>query len=834
MIAKTKNISKLKKNNNVLCFLVLSFLNVSILSINAQNLSVSSDQNNQINQIVSYLEYSLNVMGDPDMSVQDKEVISTSSYLNVFKDANVQIEDDLTEKRSQPVYKNVQAYLRDISFFFQKAVFELKITSIEKKLSEEEKPYFIVTVQRKISGQTKSNQKFSNTVTRYIELVPNFQQELKIVSIYSTKLFQSEENIQWWDKLSNNWKKEFAKYIVLSEGFTLANLMETKGAFNWKENYEWLDNNGKYHQLSLTKDAWSDKIQSLFLIQQINLSGENFFTNVQPLSKFIYLERVNLENTQVKNLDGLRNATSLKELYLTNTNIDNIEAVVNLTQLEKLYLGNTKLLSISGIENLFRLKDLNISHTFIAGKEMSKIAHLKSIETLNISKCKISDFQFVTGLQNLKSLDISGTDVQNMLFLSSSKQLERLWIENTVVASLEPLKELEKLQYIFCDGSAITKTEAKAFATYLPKCMVIYESKLLNSWWENIPDDVKKSFHASTNNAFQPTKEELHQIIRTKQLILSNKNIKDIAWIKYFTNIEILDLSNNPLENIAPLIQSKSLLEINLSNTLVKDISVLGALDAINEIQLENTAITSLASLQNLELLRFLNINNTKVPTQDAFRFQADHENVLVIYNSTTLNKWWMELPNAWKEVLQTRFSVSAPTDAQLHKISRVTDFTIENNTQITTLEPIKELRNIRNLTVVGTNISNIADLYYLYLLKSLNIARNPIQDFTIIGTLFSLEELNMSSVRIKDISFLSQNTYIQSLNISNTQVKNLKPIANYRYLLTLDISNTPVVNLNALKKLPLQKLICFNTKLKPKQIEAFKKLHPTCEVIFY
>lgn len=817
-------------------YVVLLAIGASFIFPNyAQQLSVSAETKSQITQIVSYLEYSLNVMGDAEMEIADKEVISNESYLRIFSYPNVQIEDDLSEHRSQPIYKNVQAYLRDISFFFQKAQFELKIISIEKKLNTENQPYYLVSAQQKINAITKSNQKFSSSKTRFIELNPSGQIDLKIVSIYSTKLLQVDDNIQWWDKLSNNWKKEFAKYITLSEGFTLANLMETQGTFNWKESYEWIDNGGKSHQLSFTKETWSAKIQSLFQIQHINLSGENFFNNIHPLAKFIYLEKVNLENTQVNNLEGLRNATNLKELYLTNTNIDNIEAISNLTQLEKLHLGNTKLLSLRGIENLFRLNNLNISNTLLSGKEISKIAHLKSLETLNISKCKISDFQFITGLNNLQSLDISSTDVQNLLFLSSSVQLERLWIENTAVASLEPLKELEKLQYIFCDGSAITRDEVLSFETNQPKCIVIFESDLLLKWWISVPEIVRQRFKSNIININEPTNQELHQIIKTKNLKLVNLDLETIDWLRYFTILEDLDLSQNPLKDINVLNNLKSLKTLNLSNTLVNDLVPIMSLPNLETLYIENTSISSLKQIAALiESLKILNIDNTQVSNEEAFMFQNTYSQILVIYKSEKLINWWNELPTEWQEIFQKRFSISAPTSAQLHKIALVTDFEIIDNLKITSLEPLRELRHIQQLRINKTNVTNIDVLFYLYLLKQLDVAQNPIQNFIAIGDLFKLEDLNMSSVRIKDISFLSQNTYLKSLNISNTQVKNLKPLANHRYLLTLDISNTPVVNLKTLKKLPLQKLICFNTKLKPKQIQLFKQQHPHCEVVYY
>ncbi len=814
------------------CLLIGLFC--SSVFLNAQNLAVSNEVSLQITQIVSYLEYSCNVMGDPDMELIDKEMISNESYLRIFSSPAVQIEDDLTDNRSRPIYKNVQAYLRDIQFFFQKANFEMKITSIDKKTGEDNNLYYLVTLQRKINGVTKNNQPFSNTSTRYIELNPTNSADLKIVSIYTTKLFQVDENIQWWEKLSNNWKKEFSKHIYLSGDLSLAQFTEMKGLFNWKDSYEWIDDKGKKHELKFSKETWSEKIQTLFQLKNLNLSGETFFTNVNPLSKFTELEKVNLENTQVKNLDGLRNAIFLKELSLSNTNIDQLESIARLPNLEKLNVSNTRLISLSGIENFSRLTALSVANTLLSPKELAKLGNVKTIESLNISNLKIENFQFIGQLPKLKNVDISKSDVKNLEFLSNAQSLERLWFENTVVESLKPLEKLPNLQYIFCDGSAVTKTEVKSFNQFQPKCIVIYESALLINWWKTVPEIVKQPFLVNIINPEEPNKEELHQIIRTKKLSLSDRNIDDIAWIRFFTNLEELDLSNNPFQNIDPLIQLKSLTNINLSYTEVQNFSVLGSLDALKEIKLANTSIANLVPFRNLAQLELLDVNYTSVTKEECVRFENQYPQVLLLYKSANLVEWWQSLPTEWKTLLEDRFSMRLPNEMQLHQMVRVADFSIKKNTKIVNIEPLKEFRNVQYLSISETNISDIQVLYYLNQLKSLDLSRNPILDFSIISNLYYLEELNLSSLRLKDISFLAKNTRLKSLNISNTQVKNLKPIANHKTIEMLDISNTSVNNLNALKKLPLKKLICFNSKLKPKQIQNFKQQHPNCEVLFY
>ena len=75
----------------------------------------------QIRRLMGFLEFSLNTLGDPETSTREKEVIINESYAKAFLSDKVQVEDDLDENREILTYKDVQAYLKDVDFFFKKA-----------------------------------------------------------------------------------------------------------------------------------------------------------------------------------------------------------------------------------------------------------------------------------------------------------------------------------------------------------------------------------------------------------------------------------------------------------------------------------------------------------------------------------------------------------------------------------------------------------------------------------------------------------------------------------------------------------------------------------------
>ena len=66
---------------------------------------------------VRFLEYLLNTVGNSQTSARDKDVIIRESYLKIFQNGKVQVEDDLVFDRKVVTNKDVTAYFRDLEFF---------------------------------------------------------------------------------------------------------------------------------------------------------------------------------------------------------------------------------------------------------------------------------------------------------------------------------------------------------------------------------------------------------------------------------------------------------------------------------------------------------------------------------------------------------------------------------------------------------------------------------------------------------------------------------------------------------------------------------------------
>jgi hypothetical protein len=202
---------------------------VSFLIFPGLSITVSGQQSNtgkesnpelqayekQAQQLVEFIESTFNTLGDPGVTIREKDIIINDSYLKLFRDEKVQIEDDLDEYRLVVTNKNVQAYLKDITFFFKQVTFDFTIEEISQEITETGQVFFKVSLQRNLTGTTIGDSLVNNVRMRYIEInLDQDKKDLKIASIYTTKLSEQGDMANWWYQLPYPWKAYFSKPII--------------------------------------------------------------------------------------------------------------------------------------------------------------------------------------------------------------------------------------------------------------------------------------------------------------------------------------------------------------------------------------------------------------------------------------------------------------------------------------------------------------------------------------------------------------------------------------------------------------------------------------------
>lgn len=774
---------------------------------------------------VRFLEYLLNTVGNSQTSARDKDVIIRESYLKIFQNGKVQVEDDLVFDRKVVTNKDVTAYFRDLEFFYKNIEFKFNIREIKPGQKENGQVFFSASLDRTLTATGLKGEKISNIKPRFIEVnLDEKSQELKIASIYTTKISRDDELKAWWTSLDPEWKLYF------------------KSRF----------------QLPKTDSVDLGKLYKFVAVDSLNLSGKSQIKHLKPLSELRDLKFLDISNTTIEDLSPISNITfletlnlsstptaaikfikysdRLRDLDISNTKIEDISELANLTNLQVFKASNTSIQSFAVLNQFKSLKTLDLNESGF--NTIENIKDLTVLENLSLRKNYILNYSLLSKLSSLISLDLSETNFEDLSPVSSMTDLVYLDITACNIADLSPITSLKSLKKIAADETKITQEDATVFVRNHPEILLIHHVKDLQSWWESL-SMAWKNVLVKINPELKiekPRIEILTQTLNLPVLNLDDSGIESLMPLVRFVALTSISISNNQkVDNILPLQEIKTLRQLTAKNTSVQDGSGLKENVLLERIDLEGSPILSISSLSSLPKLSYLNVNSSRVKEFEFPEFLLIRPDVSIIYRSDSLFSWWEGLNEEWKQVFSEKYKLStSPTTEELHHLTAVASLTLER-VSFTSLEPLTIFSNLRRLTVFDSPTMTLSPLSQLTKLTSLKLSQIPAIDYLPIAGLVNLEELDLSNTGIEELIALSRLTNLKKLNLSGTNIKSLKGIEPLKKLEELDVASTDLRSLKALEdSIALKKLTCFNTRLTPRIVNSFKESFPKCEVRFY
>ena len=798
----------------------------------------------QSRQLVSFLSFSMNTLGAPQTTTREKDIIINQSYLKIFRDSEVQVEDDLAGERSTVTNKDVQAYLKDIDFFFKEVQFELNIEDINHRFREGNQLYFIVTMSRNISGITIDGDTLNNSQPRFIEINLNDEnRDLKIVSMYTTNLSKKEELSNWWNSMPWQWKKMFGPMIPIAPNMTLWDALETNerlqigdtlimaradtveqnnavnlsDVLSGKKTLRFEDTliYNRFDTLILNSPRLFNELSRLANQEELDLSDQNIQT-IAPLAKMTRLRRLDISGSKVRDLFPIRNLTRLEVLRCKGTPIYSLQPLKYAINLKELYVDGTSLKSLSGAENFRNLERLHFSDTHISQlapisqlttlkeidarksqvADLSPLTTLTQVRTLNISQTPVQQLTALSTWENLETLDCSETQVNDLTPLQAASGLRLLFCDNTAVSQLGPLDNLSALRKVYCDQSRVNQQEANRFMRKHPDVLIVYMSAGLRTWWDNLSPDWRTVFSVGMTLTGPPTKEDLQAMANIKEIDISgNPRIRDLDPLRTLTGLTVLNCERTPIESLDPIRDMIYLRELYCSQTQVSSLEAITHLTQLEQIRCERTAIADLTPLAGLTSLRQLEVDFTSISDlsplarlsqlrriyADGAQLERSHVLAFADKLPECLVVYRTDTLRAWWQRLGGPWK----------KVFR---------SQLTLQEPpspddLHQLENIKSINIDGNR--DIANL-------------EPIRDFA------HLQKLLLSETLITDLSPISQLSRLTVLRCAQSPVSNLSPLVKLKKLTYLDIANTPVEDIDPLAQLSeLETLICSGTQIK-------------------
>ncbi|ELR68896.1 Leucine-rich repeat protein [Fulvivirga imtechensis AK7] len=666
----------------------ISILVVSLFSFFAA-VAQTDEEKQKVTELMKFMEFTLNTLGNPEVAVNDKNTIIDQSYLKIYTSANVQVEDDLT-KRQVSINKGIQAYLKDVDILFKDIKFKFDINNIEKLTSSGQQEYFKVTYNSTITGITSDDKAYDNSTVRYAEVNYDAAQQIyKVASIYSSGIRDLKAFQSWWEALDFEWKVVFQRAIG-----TNVNLNEPHKVLGIKE---------------------------------IDISYNKYITNLHPLSQIAGLEVLNISSTNVSDISTLSGLANLRELYMSNTNVLTLEPLKELKNLKIVFFENTSIESLASLEAMKSLKKVVVINTPIdlgeikkfeethpscevvyettdlvnwwknlplAWKESFKeqfsiastptgedLARIKSSETINLEgKTGILSLAPIADFKNVKVLVLKKSGVRSLEPLKGFTNLERLDLSDTHIDSLGPVKKME-LKLLVADYSNVSHQELTAYKNTHPSATVIFKTMDYTIWWIKLSEEWRNILAKQVGYTGPIDKlplKYLYDILELEELVIPEgssieditplTNLKELREIKMsrvmkisnlaplsgLAKLEKLDCSYNPVADLTPLSNLKNLRELNIEYTRVSDLDPLAtvtsirvlsvsgtkisnintvrSLDKLVEIYLQNTSVSNLSPLYTLVNLSKVSCFNAKVSQKDVDKFKSAKPACEVVY----------------------------------------------------------------------------------------------------------------------------------------------------------------------------------------------------------
>lgn len=776
------------------------------------------DQEEKIRDMVAFLQLLLNTLGSQETSVADKEVIITESYARIFRDAEVQIEDDLDENRTVITNKDVVAYLKDIDFFFEDVKFEFNIEKIESNTTANNQTYYKVSATRNLSGTAAGGKAVNNTIPRFIEI--NFDpssQDLKIVSVYTNEFDESEALASWWKQLSLEWRRIFTERLNIADSVT------------------------------------TDDLKDMTAIQHLDISQNEYIQTIEPLSRLVSLKLLNLSQTSITDLTPIRNLTELVELNVSESGVEDLSPLRYATTLQRLNISHTRITDISVLGRMASLRNLQMRNTPVV--DFSPIHNLKDLVYLDMRSTPAVDLLFLSDLDALLDLDASRTRISDLAPLAGSKlvalridstnvssieplqscdSLQLLHANHTQIATLKPLEDVHALERVYCDQSKVTRKEAERFMASKHGVLVVYDSRDLRAWWDGLTMPWKSVLSRSAGIGIDPTKEELVILTHLDSVNLSNQpEITDLEPLGRLQQLTAVLAAHTAIDNLRPLENHTRIRHLDITGTRVQDLSVLRRFNALRVIAADETPIGDIEPLYALPRLQVLYADKTDVHDGIARELLERNPDCLVVYKSPHLKRWWRDVTGYWVRVFHAQMADTAATRENLHRLVERESIQF-TNIPVKDLSALGEFVRLKRLHFSGTSIREIKPLESLRFLESLQASDGPLEEIGGLAEMAQLTSIDISNSAVDNLDALARLEHLQSIDASGTQIRKLDPLGNLPKLRTLDCSNTRVRKLSPVQYLSLETLKCFNTKVSPRAVEQFAQVNPTCRIVYF
>ena len=264
--------------------------------------------------------------------------------------------------------------------------------------------------------------------------------------------------------------------------------------------------------------------------------------------------------------------------------------------------------------------------------------------------------------------------------------------------------------------------------------------------------------------------------------------------------------------------------QLKLEGVTIDENSGIGSLTNVKHIDMNYCEINGFGTCENLQVLESLKIYEgnvislqglEEVPNKIELDLSVDinDENIIGQINNMPIAKL-----------------IVSPDVKFLSKMQNIESLSVDTFDDVPgeMMEQIKELQNIKELSIRCANLENYQSIQDMKQLQALTLNIDNQVDVTVYSGLSELKCLDIAGQKIEDISWLTNMPNLTELDLAATKVSDISILKDFTQLEKLDVSYTDVSDISVIKQMPeLKYLGISGTKVK--DISAIKI---TCELM--
>ncbi|MBR5774003.1 MAG: hypothetical protein IKY44_04040, partial [Clostridia bacterium] len=197
---------------------------------------------------------------------------------------------------------------------------------------------------------------------------------------------------------------------------------------------------GSYRDVVTIPDA---ALLELLLSQKfVNTNGDNVITKGELAG---FSGTLNLTNSAVKDITGLRYMTRLTILRIDNTAIADISEMAGMTRLQIFTAANSAVADLAPVAKLENLEFITVPGTKVQSLASLADNRLYSLESINLKGNGITDASALGNIPSLTTITLSENEIDNVSFISSLTAPENLYLDNNYIENIDAIYELSTL-----------------------------------------------------------------------------------------------------------------------------------------------------------------------------------------------------------------------------------------------------------------------------------------------------------------------------------------------------------------------------------------------------